>query len=67
VSTLCGLDADQTWNLLPEEISNLRSPKSSTQDCFTSTINAVDLEHILCDVQPNYSHLDGHGTLLPRR
>jgi hypothetical protein len=26
----------------------------------------VDLEDILCNVQSNHFHLDGHGTLLPR-
>ena len=58
VRTLRGFNADQARSVLSEELHDLRAPKPLTQDCFTSTINPVDLKHILRDVQPNHFRLD---------
>jgi len=46
---------------LQENTLRVEIDEAVTENGFPSMIHAVDLEHILCNVQPNRFHLDGHS------
>jgi hypothetical protein len=67
VRSPCGFHPYQAGRQLSEELRNLPSPQPPSQNCCFPTIYSVDLEYILGNVEPNYTHFDGHRSLLPRR
>jgi hypothetical protein len=56
-----GFHANQARRQRPEELQHLAAPQLLANDDLLCRVNAVDLEHVLGDIQTNCGNL--HGTL----